>query len=646
MPPIASSQQARRRATPRLTALALLVAGITSGQAQTWTGLSGLGNNWSDLLNWQGLVVPTASSTTAISFAGTRRLTPVQNLASPFTLNVMTFASGAGAFQLSGHALRFDGANARLQQNSASGVALLNEVQVAAGLAVEGTGTLTLAGNLARAAGANRDTLLLSKRGTGTLALAAANSYDAAVRIDAGQVLLRHVQALQNAQVALNIDSGLSFGSLAQATLGGLAGSGALALGSTALTLGGSDSSGLYSGAITGSTGTVTKAGSGTARWAGTSQFDWLRVTGGRLQLEGGALALANTGEGLMVGSGSATSGSIATLSISGGATASATGTTTQVDGIAGSALSIDGAGSRLATGFQTLIGNHASGRADVGGGGTLAAGTFLLVGWDNGGQGTLAVNAGGTVTSTAGVVGGLAGATGTADVNGTGALWTTSGLGIGGFNDSLRGGTGTLTVRDGGQVQVTGALTFWSAGAGATVDGGRLRAGGLAGLGAVGRITLAADPAEGQALTLDGSAGSHTYSGDIDGDGGLLKTGTNTQVLGGRNSFTGLVQVQDGTLEMASSGASEYTVTGGTLRLGVRSLGAAVVQAAGGQVVYTNTTLSGGTLIGANGHDIGAVRRLVGTRVGGGGVLAPAQGRPSSAWSMTARSTSRPAAA
>ena len=405
-----------RRQFPRgtITVLAFLVAGMGSAQAQTWVG-QGFTNLWSDPQNWQGFVGPAPGATTALTFAGNRQLSPLHNLASPFTLNSLTFAANAGAFALRGNALRFAGSDARLVQNSATGIAILNNVQLVANLTVDGPGTTSLGGNLTRATGASRDTLVLAKRGSGTLVLAGANSYDATVHIDAGQVLLRNTQALQSANVALNIDNGLSFGTLAQATLAGLSGSGALGLGTTALTIGGAENVGLNSGNVTGTTRTVTKTGSGTARWSGNSQFDRLQVDAGRIQFEGGVLTPTNGNEGLVVGNGASIGSNGPVLEMSNGAKLSATGRTVQVDGAAGTSMRITGAGTKLTTGFQTLVGNHAIGTLQVDGGGTLSAGTFLVFGFDNGGNGNFKLNAGGTVTGNIGLLGVLTGATASA---------------------------------------------------------------------------------------------------------------------------------------------------------------------------------------------------------------------------------------
>lgn len=536
----------RRIPINTITVLAFLIANMGMAHAQTWTG-QGLTDTWSDARNWQLLQRPASGSTTAITFAGIQRLSPVNNLASPFTLKSLTFAPSAGAFSLSGNALRFDGADAQLLQNSGSSVSILNNVQLAANLTVDGPGTVTLGGSLSRVPGTNRGTMVLIKRGAGTLVLAAANTYDATVRIDAGRVQLRHVQALQNANVALNIDHGLSFGTLAQATLAGLSGSGALALGTTELTIGSADNAGLYSGGITGTTGTVTKTGSGTSSWSGNSQFDRLQITDGRMQLEGGALTLTNTNEGLVVGNGSAAGSNGPVLVISNGAKVSATGRTVQVDGAIGTLLRITGAGTQLDTGFQTLVGNHAIGTLEVADGGTLAAGTFLAAGFSNAGDGTLLITGGGTVTSNIGLLGVLTGATGTADVAGSNARWIINSLGLGGFSDQLRGGTGTLAVRAGGEVRVSDELTFWTGGSGVTVNGGSLRVGRLASDGAVGTIALQADPAGGAALVLDGGSNG-SFAGTITGGGSLLKSGGGVQTLAGASpGFTGTTTIRGG---------------------------------------------------------------------------------------------------
>src|SRR5947209_1457550 len=87
--------------------------------AQTWTGGGNPDPNWNDPANWSG-GTPVSGLTTAITFAGTNNLNPNQNIAGTFVLNSLTFAAGAGSFNLGGNALQFDGNNPSIVQSSAS----------------------------------------------------------------------------------------------------------------------------------------------------------------------------------------------------------------------------------------------------------------------------------------------------------------------------------------------------------------------------------------------------------------------------------------------------------------------------------------------------------------------------------------------
>jgi autotransporter-associated beta strand protein len=86
--------------------IAVLAVASASATAQTWTGNSTLSSDWSQLTNWSG-GIPVSGTNTAITFGPTSRLTPVQNLASPFQLNRLTFDRNAGTYDLTGSALDF-----------------------------------------------------------------------------------------------------------------------------------------------------------------------------------------------------------------------------------------------------------------------------------------------------------------------------------------------------------------------------------------------------------------------------------------------------------------------------------------------------------------------------------------------------------
>jgi fibronectin-binding autotransporter adhesin len=80
--------------------------------------------------------------------------------------------------------------------------------------------------------------------------------------------------------------------------------------------------------------------------------------------------------------------------------------------------------------------------------------------------QGTLTVSDGGFVSSTTSTIGQAAGSQGTATVTGVGSTWCATGLEIG------RSGTGTLTISAGGRVDVTSASPIYVGNTAATGNG------------------------------------------------------------------------------------------------------------------------------------------------------------------------------
>ncbi len=168
------------------------------------------------------------------------------------------------------------------------------------------------------------------------------------------------------------------------------------------------------------------------------------------------------------------------------------------------------------------------------------------------GGSGTLNITNGGTVTSGNGHIGFSSGYTGgptpgEVTVDGKGSTWTNSGnLYV------ADGGSGTLNITNGGQVNVASTLTLWETNSLVTVNGGLLSVGGLSGGGQI----LISDPAGGAALTV-GSATDSTFAGTIadssGGPGSLLKIGIGTLTLGGANSYSGHTTISEGVLAMGA---------------------------------------------------------------------------------------------
>ncbi len=129
----------------------------------------------------------------------------------------------------------------------------------------------------------------LEKDGSGNLTLNLANSFSGATTINGGSVILGNGNALAASLVTVNSDGGLKF-SVNAATLGGLAGSGGLALtfnGSSPVTLsvGTNNLNATYDGSLSGP-GSLVKQGTGNLALTGTS------VLGGATTVAKGGLTV------------------------------------------------------------------------------------------------------------------------------------------------------------------------------------------------------------------------------------------------------------------------------------------------------------------------------------------------------------------
>ena len=117
----------------------------------------------------------------------------------------------------------------------------------------------------------------LNMVGSGTLTLAAADTYTGTTLVSGGTLGLSNALALQNSTLDTNGSGMLSFGSLPAATLGGLTGPGTLNLANSAsiavaLSVGNNKASTTYSGMLDGP-GSLTKIGTGVLALTGSSTY-------------------------------------------------------------------------------------------------------------------------------------------------------------------------------------------------------------------------------------------------------------------------------------------------------------------------------------------------------------------------------------
>eukprot|EP01036_Dinobryon_divergens_P036392 gene36393-47375_t len=216
----------------------------------------------------------------------------------------------------------------------------------------------------------------LTKAGAGTLVLSGANTYDGPTTLSTGTLSAGATNAFSAAS-AVTVASGATLGlnSFSQ-TIGSLAGTGNVSLGSATLTTGGDNSSTTWAG-ITSGTGGLTKTGTGTFTLSGANTFTGTTtVSAGTLALSGGTNRLAPTSD----------------LTVSSGATLDLAGNTQTVAALSGAGTVAQGPGTFTAGGAGnstfsgTLTGTGAFNKA--------GAGTLTLTG-ANTTSGALNVNAG-----------------------------------------------------------------------------------------------------------------------------------------------------------------------------------------------------------------------------------------------------------
>ena len=341
----------------------------------------------------------------------------------------------------------------------------------------------------------------LTKQGSGTLTLTAANTFTGTTTINAGTVALQGSGSLASpvnlAQSGATLDiSGTTTGTETIGSLNGVAGT-TVALGSQNLTVGDATNT-TMAGSITdggvagGAGGSLTKAGTGTMTLTGSSSYT------GATTINAGTVALSGSG----------------TLS-----------SVTEVN-VAKSGASFDI--SALTNGGET-VGSIASAA-----GATVVLGANHLTAGDSGN------------TTVAGVI------------SGVGGSYTKTGSGTTTFTaaDTYTGATtisnGDLVLSGAGSLAATSDVSLTSSNSTFDISGITASSetiGSLAGVASSNVILGAKNLTTGDTLNT-------TMAGVISGVGGsLTKQGTDTMTLTGTNTFTGATTISNGTLALSGTG-------------------------------------------------------------------------------------------
>ena len=358
-------------------------------------------------------------------------------------------------------------------------------------------------------------------------------------------------------------------------------------------------------GTATVSSGTWANSGNLTVGQSGNGT---LNVTGGRVTNTIGYLGVGSTGVGTAtVSSGTWANSSDLYVGSSGTGTLNVTGGS--VTNSYGS-LGFNAGSNGTATVSSGTWANSANLYVGVGGTGTLTmtGGLMSVAGTlSRGTYGTINLNSGGTLQIGVGGEGGVLGVS-TLTNNGTlvfnrSDASTYSGV-ISGTGSVTKSGTGTLTLS--GNNSYSGVTT---------ISGGVLQVGEG---GTTGAIT--GNVVNNATLTFNRSDDS-TYAGVISGTGTIQNAGVGTTTLTGQTSYTVPLGATAGRLIVGSTASVNGFSTTGNLT----AASGATLELKSKGLAYVNglSTLTGGTILAANGISLGAGANVVGTGVISGFVSA-----------------------
>jgi|GEM_PF-1223577 len=454
----------------------------------------------------------------------------------------------------------------------------------------------------------------LAKTGTKTLILSGSNAYDGATVVTRGTLQAGATNTFSaSSAVTIGSEGTLALDGYSQ-TIGGLAGSGLVTLGSnaaTVLTINGGSSSSTYSGTISGSGG-LAKTGSGTLTLAGYNS-----TYSGGTTITQGTLAVS-TGSALGTGSVTLNGGTLQATTSLGLANAVVLTTDSAVSTGAGIELTLSnalsGSGNLTKSGSGTLIlsGNNSAYSGDM----IVSEGTLFIASASGLGTGNLEL-AGGMLLTTGSTVS-LAG---NVFLDTDGATFYTNGGDL--ILSGVISGAGSLTKSGTGTLTLSGTNTYAGA---TTISGGTLRISSAGNLQGTSGVTLAGGTLQatspltlGKSIALGSGGGTFEVansgdtlilSGGVSGGGSLTKAGSGTLNLTGNNTYTGGTNINGGTVSIVADAnlgdaSGGLIFNGGTLQIGADIVSSRdVTLNAGGGTFDTsghNLTLNG-TVSGSGG--------------------------------------------